>query len=300
MNKRLKAFLPAAAICALLAYNPAAAQDAAAEGTATEAAASAEDGSAFDEFAAEHEASEAGSGAAEVTVSVTPPPAKSAAPVAPAQVREPRGASEGLWFSFGWRWGLGLSSFSGHRPVPVNNPDINVPLKPALSGSVAVALAATSLIHVEAISTDLSVTLDAQITGYSAYGSSKSVDQKAMNATGQTKVQYNDAIAGLVALEFPLLARLDNIAGRAAGPLYIECGPQFGWNGYARHAVRGEGVFSSRRNGFAFGPAVGAGLNFGDALLGVRAYYDALQYSDYVGGRPWTVQAGLTKYFWDY
>jgi hypothetical protein len=244
-----------------------------------------------------------------VTVSATPPPAKSAAPVShqQAQVREPRGAAEGLWFSFGVRGGIGLSSFSGHKAV--GQPGAPVILGAGVSGSAGFSAAATSLTHIEAIGTDLSVTLDVQLSGYSALGYSK---YYLGEWNGESVYENNGGLAyqtrtyggvGVLTLEFPLLARLDNIAGRAAGPLYIEVGPQFGWNAFAAGATKGVTVVDimrQYRHGFAFGPVLGAGANFGDVLAGVRAFYNVLPYSIRYGGRPWTVQASLTKYFWDY
>jgi hypothetical protein len=117
----------------------------------------------------------------------------------------------------------------------------------------------------------------------------------------------NEASVEMHSLEIPLLLRYSPEAASLVSPVYIEVGPQFGFNLYARRTEYIGNVLSIKKpnlNVFEFGPVVGAGLDLGRLSVDLRGYIGVVAYSeginnqgDNIGGWPWSITAGVTSFF---
>jgi hypothetical protein len=180
--------------------------------------------------------------------------------------------------------------------VYVTDGEINIGA--SVSGSVSVAL----LSH---INRQFGISCEVQYSFYVAGG--EHVNETEKRATGPWIL--NEASVELHSLEIPLLLRYSPEAASLGYPVYMEAGPQFGFNWNARRTeyMGAVNVFSITRpnlNVFEFGPVVGAGLDLGKLSVGVRAYIGVAEYSeginnqgDNIGGWPWSLTAGVTSFF---
>ena len=183
-------------------------------------------------------------------------------------------------FRYGIRAALGVSAFSGHKAIYTES-----------FGSHAISLgalasASTGLVFVAPVIKNLSVAWELQYSLYTAHGEftlkTKDADFGNLNVAG----------VELHSFEMPVLANYT-----FGERVYAELGPQFGLNAYAKIYANDE-LKKPYLNRFAFGPALGAGVKLNDAAaIGVRGYFNVLEYAENTDGRPWTVQAGVTSFF---
>jgi hypothetical protein len=183
-------------------------------------------------------------------------------------------------FRYGMRAGMGVSAFSGHKAIYTES-----------FGSHAISLgalisASTGLVFAAPITDDFGIVWELQYSLYTAYG------EFSLKTEGVDFGKMNEAGVELHSLEMPVLANYS-----FGGRYYAEVGPQFGANLYAKIYANSE-LKKPYLNRFAFGPALGVGVKLNDAAaVGVRGYFNVLEYAENSEGRPWTVQAGITSFF---
>jgi hypothetical protein len=180
----------------------------------------------------------------------------------------------------GARIGLGISALRGHVAFGVaslenNNLLVPVELKPAFSLGLGVAFA----IEINSL---LTVAPELQYTLYRANG--------ATNLENGGIPYQEEAGIRLHSFELPILARF------SLGALYVEVGPQIGYNSESI-SYKNDESRKLKVNAFAFGPSLGFGINKSGILLGIRSHFGLLEYAEKTKGYPWTVQISATKFF---
>lgn len=181
-------------------------------------------------------------------------------------------AGIGFAQDFGFRSGLGVSALRGHKALQslAFGPNA-VRLYPAFSASVGFAFAVDVF------------ALELQYTLYQAMGELEMVK-------GGDFSDLYEAGVRLHSLEMPLLARFD------FGRVYVEVGPQFGANIYAKIYMNNE-VKKPIVNVFTVGPSFGVGIiKAKDLLLGLRGHFGMVEYAERTNGYPWAVQIGMIKF----
>jgi len=196
----------------------------------------------------------------------------------------------------GFAAGLGLSAFAGHKAFAPDNFPQAGGYTPMLGAWVSTGIGLAAVADI----TDL-VSIAAELR-YSLYTSRGSFRYDA-----NTEVQgLAESSVELHSVELPILARFNlldlgaldfNLGIVDLGFLFVDVGPVFGANLFAKGKA---GSFDKApdRNGFAFGPAAGAGvyLNNGAASIGVRGFFNVVEYAENTGGYPWAVQLAAALY----
>jgi hypothetical protein len=228
--------------------------------------------------------------AAAAVVPPVPEPEKKAEPVpVPVPVPTPPVAKSeplNLKFHLGLRAGLGVSALRNHVELGVKKElgkdnwiVVPVELRSAFSLGMGVAFA----IELNSL---LTVAPELQYTLYRANGATR---------LGNVGVPYQEeAGVWLHSFELPILARFN--FGSSLGALYVEVGPQIGYNAEAT-SYKNDDIRKVQVNKFAFGPSLGFGTNISETLIGVRCYFGLLEYAENTKGYPWTVQISVTKFF---
>jgi hypothetical protein len=195
--------------------------------------------------------------------------------------KEPQDPSESGAFNIGIRLGLGMSGLQGHKPLLApGQSGLAIVMNPTVATSAGLAMA----IRPPAFPDGLTIALEPQYSLYRAHGEF---------VLGSPDADYRDLyVAGvfLHSVELPVLMRYN-----FGGSVYMEAGIQPGANVYTQ-IYRGNQLFKPELNTFAFGAAAGIGVEFYNALLGVRGYYSFTQYDKNLNGYPWSIQVSLTKF----
>ena len=253
-----------------------------------------------------------------VKVEAQPKPAEPAASGTVGTVFETSGSRLGV------RAAIGIGGLMGHEPVRLNSvlvfakpgdpgafivpdPDAlpgdppiykkyvydEIGLGSSLSGGV-------SLVLLSNINDLLGISCELQYSFYFASGESVNKTDK----YGQTDndVPYwpmSEATVELHSLEVPVLLRIN--AGTLLGyPVYAEVGPQFGFNVYARKTDYADGTLNISKpnlNVLTLGPVLGAGFDLDRVSVGLRLYIGLIEYVKSEGGRPWSLDIGVTSFF---
>jgi len=202
-------------------------------------------------------------------VAVAKPEIPQVAPAAP---------SEPLKFDFGLRVGVGISSFRGHKALAFTSYSII----PGIDYSYSIGLVSSI-----AINNFFSIAPELQYSFYSA--SNEYTIEEPFNDFDPMREAY----VYMYAVELPIMFRfkLENFYN-----IYMEVGPQFGINNYAK-IYKNNLPYKPDLNVFAFGPAAGFGVNMNGILLGIRGYFGITEYAENSNGYPWSVQASLTTFF---
>ena len=188
-----------------------------------------------------------------------------------------------IHFHFGTRFGLGASAMRGHIPVELANDGIHkskaLVLWPALSFGVGLAFAVE-------FNSLFTLAPELQYTLYRA-------NRDALVDNGEKFKDLHEGGVSLYSFELPILARFSF----AYGLVYLEVGPQVGYNYYAK-IYRDSEIQVPKINVFAFGPSAGFGLNLSETtLIGVRGHFGLLEYGKNTKGYPWTAQVSVTQFF---
>jgi hypothetical protein len=208
---------------------------------------------------------------------------KAKPPKEPKPPREPRDSDSEGAFHVGVRGAFGASSFAGHKAfrVPAGG-NLAIELGTGLSGSAGISVAGD-------FADLITVSIDVLYSIYTARGGYY------LKEEGKDIGVMNEAGVELHSVEAPVLARFN--FNNIFGPFYAEVGPQFGANIYGKIYKNAEWS-KPYVNGFAVGVAAGLGLGIpGKAAIGVRGCFNFLDYAENVGGKPWAVQVGVTKYY---
>jgi len=182
-------------------------------------------------------------------------------------------------FRIGFHGAVGVSAFQGHKAVYTES-----------FGSHAIQLGvlasvSTGLVFSAPVTESFRIAWGLQYSVYTAHG------EFTLKTKDADFGKLNQAGVELHAFEMPVLANL-NIGER----YYMEIGPQFGANLYAK-IYANEELKKPYLNLFAVGPAIGFGVKLNSAAaVGVRGYFNVLEYAENSKGRPWTVQAGVTSF----
>jgi len=201
---------------------------------------------------------------------------------APSKIKKCKASqeSDAKKFRCGIRGGLGVSAFEGHKAIYTES-----------FGSHAVVLgafvsASTGLVFMAPVSKRLNILWETQYSLYTAHG------EFTLKTKGADFGDLNQAGVELHTFEMPILLHFD-IGQR----YYAELGPQAGMNFYSKIYANNE-LKKPYLNLFAAGPALGFGVKLNDAAaVGVRGYYNMLEYAENSNGRPWTVQGSVTSFF---
>jgi hypothetical protein len=166
-----------------------------------------------------------------------------------------------------------------------------IELWPSLSGGVSVVL-------LSKINSQFGISCEVQ---YSFYFANGELADKDVNKYGDNPLYWplSEVSVEMHSLEVPVLLRV-NTGASLVFPLYIEVGPQFGFNVYARRTEYNENVMRMLKpnlNVFEVGPVLGAGLDIGGISVGARLYYGLMEYVTSTGGRPWSFTLGVTAFF---
>ncbi|MCL2688626.1 MAG: PorT family protein [Chitinispirillia bacterium] len=195
--------------------------------------------------------------------------------------KEPKEVSEGgNVFRCGLRAGLGVSAFDGHKAIYTESFGSSaVSLGPFVSASVGLVFSAP-------VTELISIAWEVQYSLYTAHG------EFSIKRDGRDFGEMHQAGVELHTVEMPILANF-NFGDR----YYAELGPQVGWNFYGKIYANRE-LKKPYLNDFAFGPALGFGMKVNsDLAVGVRGYYNVLEYAENSNGYPWTVQGSITTFF---
>jgi hypothetical protein len=207
--------------------------------------------------------------APKIAEQVLPPPA----PPQVSDVEEP----SSLQFHLGVRSGLGVSALRKHKTLQLSPTPYSIRLEPAFSLSAGIAFAFE-------INSLFTLAPELQYTWYRANG-------EFVQKNDQDYPDLNEAGASLHSFELPILARF------SFSSVYIELGPQVGYNYYAKIYKNNE-LKKPEINVFAFGPSIGGGVKITDGLLlGVRGYFGIFEYAQDTNGYPWAAQVSITHFF---
>ncbi|MCL2100670.1 MAG: PorT family protein [Fibromonadales bacterium] len=174
--------------------------------------------------------------------------------------------------NLGLRYGIGVGALRDHKALQsLSFGPKAIRLYPSISTSAGVVFVAEeSFFNV----------YEMQYTLYRSHGIS-------IQKTGMDFDELHEAGAVLHSLELPVLARFN------FGSVYMEAGPQFGFNIHAK-------IYTNRElkipdvNTFAFGPSFGGGISRNNILLGIRGHFGMLEYAKKTNGYPLAVQAAFT------
>jgi hypothetical protein len=186
----------------------------------------------------------------------------------------------------GARAAAGISALRHHVAIPLPDGSHAIRINPAFSVGAGIAYAYD-------INSLVSVAPEFQYTLYRANG-------RFVKNTGGTFAEMNEAGVAMHSLELPILARF-RFGNLGFGNFYAEAGPQIGANLdaniYANSELKSQFEKPEDMNIFAFGPAIGGGVNISGVLIGVRCYFGILEYAENTNGYPWAAQVSLTKFF---
>jgi hypothetical protein len=199
-------------------------------------------------------------------------PAPVALPPAPAIAKEPLD----IKFHLGIRSALGVSALRGHKALKLLDSPHAIRLEPAFSlgGGIAFAIEINSV---------FTLAPELQYNWYRANG-------EFVKENGTDFRDLHEAGASLHSFELPILARF------SFSSVYIELGPQAGYNYYAK--IYNDSEFKKPKiNPFAFGPSLGVGASINGILVGIRGHFGVLEYAKNTKGYPWAAQVSLTQFF---
>jgi hypothetical protein len=187
-------------------------------------------------------------------------------------------SSSDISFNLGVRAGAGISQFRKHIALIPNHEFYKgIKLNPSLSASAGLAFQ-IGINELFAIAPEL------QYSFYSAEN-----DLQVKDANERYNARLYEAGVYLHVFEIPLLARFN------LSPVYLEVGPQLGFNLYSR--IYEDLEFYRPDLGLvAFSAVGGVGAKVSNTLVGVRGGVGFLKYAKDAKGIPWNVQVGVTQF----